>query len=90
VYVVAEDGMLELRPVEVGPKIDKLQIIESGLQAGERVALEVMRLRPGIKVLPVLAQLDESGAVLEAPGQAETESETESAPESAPESESGA
>ncbi|MGI9430609.1 MAG: efflux RND transporter periplasmic adaptor subunit, partial [Myxococcota bacterium] len=56
VFVVAEDGTVDLRPVEIGPAIDDLRIIESGLQAGERVAVEVMRLRPGMKISPQLVE----------------------------------
>ncbi len=64
VYVVGEDGTVELRSVELGPKADQLQVV-LGLKPGERVALETMRLRPGQKVVPGLVALDESGAVIE-------------------------
>ncbi len=64
VFVVAEDGTVELRPVQPGAKIDQLQIIESGLNPGEHVAVEgVQRLKDGVKVIPKLTELDESGAV---------------------------
>ncbi len=68
VFVVAEDGSVELRQVELGPKIDQLQIIESGLNPHERVALEgVQRLKPDMTVAPELVELDESGAPRKAP-----------------------
>jgi membrane fusion protein (multidrug efflux system) len=63
VYVVADDETVELREVELGPKVDRLQIIESGLKMGERVALDVMRLRPGMTVAAVPTELDASGAI---------------------------
>jgi membrane fusion protein (multidrug efflux system) len=66
-YTVDEDGNVELRPVELGPKLGTLQIVESGLEAGDRVALEIMRLRPGMVVAPSPVGLDESGAVVEPP-----------------------
>ncbi len=63
VFVVSEDGRVELRPVEPGPRIGQLQIIESGLEPSERVALEgVQRLKPDMTVAPELVELDESGA----------------------------
>jgi membrane fusion protein (multidrug efflux system) len=65
VYVVGEDGTVELRNVELGAKIDRLQIVETGLKADERVALDVMRLRPGMKVVADLTELDDSGAIVE-------------------------
>jgi len=64
VYVVSDDGAVELREVELGAKVDRLQLIESGLNAGERVALDVMRLRPGMTVAAVPTELDDSGAIL--------------------------
>lgn len=66
VYVVDEEGAVVLRAVELGPKIDQLQIVTKGLAPGERVALEAMRLRPGMTVEPIPTALDESGAALEA------------------------
>lgn len=63
VFVVAEDGSVELRQVQPGPRLDRLQVIASGLEPGERVALEGgLRLKPEMKVVPRLAELDESGA----------------------------
>jgi len=63
VFIVGEDGSVELREVQPGPKIAQLQIVESGLNPGERVALEgLLRLKANMKVVPKLAQLDESGA----------------------------
>ena len=51
--VIAEDGTVELRRVEMGPRLDGEWIVESGLEAGERVAIEgLQRLRTGVKVVP--------------------------------------
>ncbi len=61
VYVVKPDGAVELRPVDIGPAIENLRIIESGLAPGERVALEIMRLRPGMQIESVLVRLDADG-----------------------------
>jgi membrane fusion protein (multidrug efflux system) len=63
VFVIAQDGNVELREVQPGSKIAQLQIVESGLKPGERIALEgVLRLKADMKVVPKLAQLDDSGA----------------------------
>jgi membrane fusion protein (multidrug efflux system) len=62
VFVVGDDGKVELRPVELGPVVDSLQVVTKGVSAGERVAYEgVQRLREGIQVTPTLVALDASG-----------------------------
>ncbi len=53
VAVVADDGTVELRQVEMGPRIDGEWIVDSGLSAGERIALDgLQRMRTGLKVVP--------------------------------------
>ena len=50
--VVDDDGTVDIRQVEMGPRIDDEWIVDSGLEPGERVALEgLQRLRPGTKVV---------------------------------------
>ena len=56
----------ELRQVVPGYKTDQLQVIESGLEPGERVVFEgVQRLRDGAPIVPKAVRLDEKGAPLE-------------------------
>ena len=69
VFALTPDGRVQLRNVQPGPKIGSLQIIESGLEPGERVALEGALLRDGMKVVGKLAEPDESGALRDASGQ---------------------
>ncbi|UCC14194.1 MAG: efflux RND transporter periplasmic adaptor subunit [Gammaproteobacteria bacterium] len=58
VFVVGEDGTVQLRVVELGPSIGNLRIIEEGLQAGERVAVEgLLRLQNGSTVNPKVVDL---------------------------------
>lgn len=58
VFVVGEDGTVQLRVVELGPSIGNLRIIEEGLQAGERVAIEgLLRLQNGSTVNPKVVDL---------------------------------
>jgi multidrug efflux pump subunit AcrA (membrane-fusion protein) len=47
-----------LRVVELGPQVGNLRIVESGLEAGERVAVEgLLRLRNGATVIPKVVDL---------------------------------
>ena len=51
VAVVGADDTIDLRPVEVGARVDSLWVIESGLRPGERVVVEgLQKVRQGIKV----------------------------------------
>ena len=69
VFAVTRDGRVQLRDVQLGPTIGRLQIIESGLAVGERVALEGALLRDGMKVVGKLAELEEAGAAQDTPDQ---------------------
>lgn len=68
VFVVGDDGTIQIRVVELGPQIGNLRIIDEGLQAGERVAIEgLLRLQNGSTVNPKLVDLaslepDDKGA----------------------------
>ena len=54
VAVVSDDDVIELRGVEMGPRTPDGWIVESGLEAGERIALEgLQRLRTGVTVAPI-------------------------------------
>ncbi len=51
VAVVGADDTIDLRPVEVGARVDSLWVIESGLKPGERVVVEgLQKVRQGVKV----------------------------------------
>jgi len=64
VLVVNSQGKVELRKVMVGPKVNKLQIISSGLKEGEKVVLEgIQKLRNGMTIKPKVVSFDESSAV---------------------------
>jgi membrane fusion protein (multidrug efflux system) len=61
VYVVGEDGAVSLRQVELGPQVGRMRLVESGLKAGERVAIEgLLMLKNGATVTPKLVDFDES------------------------------
>jgi membrane fusion protein (multidrug efflux system) len=63
VFVVGDEGSVEVRPVELGPEIGNLRIIESGVEPGERVAIEIIKLQPGMTVKPRLTAVDANGVI---------------------------
>ena len=51
VYVVTAEKKVEFRPVTIGPIIEGLRVVKTGLKAGEQVIVEgLMRVRPGVAV----------------------------------------
>jgi RND family efflux transporter MFP subunit len=53
VMVVGEDGTVAPHPVTLGPKIDGLRVIKSGIAGGDKVIISgLTRARPGAKVTP--------------------------------------
>jgi membrane fusion protein (multidrug efflux system) len=72
VFIVKDDDTVELKPVEPGYKIDQLQVIESGIGAGDRIVFEgIQRLKDGMKISPVPVKIDDKGAPVEEPAKAE-------------------
>lgn len=60
--VVSGDGTVDVRQVQMGPRIDDEWIVESGLEAGERVAVEgLQRMRSGMQVVVRDAQAENAG-----------------------------
>lgn len=63
VFVVSPDGAVEMRAVEQGPQIGQLVLINSGLKAGETVAIEgLLQLSDGATVKPKLTTFGEQPA----------------------------
>ena len=51
VYVVGKDGKVEYRVIQLGPVIDDLRVVRSGLEAGDVVVINgLQRIRPGAQV----------------------------------------
>ncbi|HEY6609870.1 MAG TPA: efflux RND transporter periplasmic adaptor subunit [Pseudomonas sp.] len=66
VFVIKPDDTVEVRQVQVGQRLGSEWVIESGLQAGERVAVAgLLRLRPGMTVKPRPADASELPPVAE-------------------------
>jgi membrane fusion protein (multidrug efflux system) len=58
IFVVGDDGTVTLRIVELGPQIGNMRIINSGIDANERIAIEgLLRLQNGAKVNPKVIDL---------------------------------
>ncbi len=54
VYVVDASDVAQLRPVKLDREVEQGWIVESGLQAGEKVVTDgVIRVRPGVKLKPM-------------------------------------
>jgi multidrug efflux system membrane fusion protein len=59
VYVVGPKNEVEYRAVTLGPIVDGLRVVRSGLEAGESVIVNgLQRVRPGAQVTPVVEQMD--------------------------------
>jgi membrane fusion protein, multidrug efflux system len=53
VFTVADDGTVGTKLVELGPMVEGLRVIRSGLSAGDRIVIDgLQRARPGSKVTP--------------------------------------
>ncbi len=51
VLTLKEDGTLDYRAIELGPKLEGLRIVRNGLQPGDRIVINgLQRVRPGMNV----------------------------------------
>jgi hypothetical protein len=51
--VVGEDGTVAPHPVTLGPKVDGLRVVRTGVAATDKVIISgLTRARPGAKVTP--------------------------------------
>jgi membrane fusion protein, multidrug efflux system len=59
VYVVGPKNDVQYREVTLGPIVDGLRVVRSGLEAGESVIVNgLQRVRPGAQVTPVVEQME--------------------------------
>lgn len=59
VYVVGAGNKAEYRVVQLGPQVDGLRVVRSGLKEGERIVVNgLQRVRPGAPVAPQLVPMD--------------------------------
>jgi RND family efflux transporter MFP subunit len=60
VYVVGADDTVEYRTVALGPLIDGLRVVKSGVRPGDRIIVNgLQRVRPGAKVAPQLVAMEQ-------------------------------
>ena len=60
VLLVHADNKVEYRPVELGPLVDGLRVVRSGLKPGDTIVVNgLMRVRPGMQVNPQLVAMGE-------------------------------
>jgi len=57
VLVVGEGDRTQYRPVELGPLVDGLRVIDQGLQPGERIVVKGL-VRPDMQITPQMAEID--------------------------------
>jgi len=59
VYVVADDQTIAYRPVTLGPVVDGLRVVRSGIAKDDLVVTRgLQRVRPGVKVTPELEPME--------------------------------
>ena len=53
VLVVGDDDTVSYREIELGRSVERLRVVLSGLNAGERIVVNgLQRVRPGARVAP--------------------------------------
>src|SRR6185437_10096280 len=81
VLVVDQSHHLQYRPVELGPMVDGLRVVRSGLHAGDAVVVDgLMRVHPGMQVNPQLVAMgshDQAHAAMVAQHAADSPSPTD-------------
>lgn len=66
VLTLDEQNVAQYRGVQVGPLIDDLRVVLSGLEAGDRVIVNgLQRVRPGVAVAPTQVAMDRSSRELD-------------------------
>ncbi|SFD16318.1 efflux RND transporter periplasmic adaptor subunit [Massilia yuzhufengensis] len=59
VVVVGADSMAEYRPVTLGPVVDGMRVVRTGLKPGEKIVVNgLQRVRPGAPVTPQMVAMD--------------------------------
>jgi len=60
VLVVNQQQIVDYRPVSLGPMVDGLRVVRSGLDAGDLVLVNgTQHVRPGMKVRPALVAMEQ-------------------------------
>jgi hypothetical protein len=68
VLVVARDGSVAAKPVQLGPLVDGLRVVRAGLAAGDRVVISgVQMAAPGAKVNAIAGRIAQEVAAAAEP-----------------------
>jgi RND family efflux transporter MFP subunit len=68
VFVVGDNKLAQFREVRLGPLLEGMRVIDSGLKAGELVVVNgLQRVRPGAPLAPEVLKVDAKGMPIEAP-----------------------
>ena len=71
VAVVGSDNKVKLRPVQAGERVGSLWVIDSGLNAGEKVIVEgIQKVREGATVKPTVVEIPETSSSTDTPASA--------------------
>jgi multidrug efflux system membrane fusion protein len=66
VLVVKDDGSIDYRTVELGPKLEGLRIIRTGLNKDDKVIVNgLQRVRPGMQVDPQVVPMADPATLAE-------------------------
>jgi len=59
VFVVSADGLVSMKSIDLGPQVGRFRVVESGLEAGDRVAIEgLLSLKEGAQITPKLVDFE--------------------------------
>jgi len=59
VFVVGADNKAEYRPVTLGPTVDGLRVVRTGLKSGEKIVVNgLQRVRPGAPIAAQMVSMD--------------------------------
>ena len=65
VFVVGADSKAEYRPVTLGPTVDGLRVVRSGLKVGEKIVVNgLQRVRPGAPIAAQVVPMDAAPVAL--------------------------
>jgi multidrug efflux system membrane fusion protein len=68
VYLVGPQQEIQYRIVTLGPIVDGLRVVRSGLQGGEQVVVNgLQRVRPGMQVDPIAEPMDKAATLRSEP-----------------------
>jgi len=64
VFVVGADSKAEYRAVTLGPTVDGLRVVRSGLKGGEKIVVNgLQRVRPGAPIAAQMVAMDAAAPV---------------------------